>query len=175
MISAQATARSLPADAAMAPAGGPTVLTTRFGDVAVDPANAVEMPRGLLGFAEHRAFAIAALPDPRFGQFRLLQCLTDPEVSFLVLPVDPDAGILAAEDCTAACQALSIAREDVVVLVIVTIRRIAAESRVSINLRAPVFVDVRTRRGWQFVFSNGRYPIRQELPLVGVQVAGGGG
>jgi flagellar assembly factor FliW len=145
------------------------VMATRFGEITVDPAHAIEMPRGLLGFADHRQYVLAPLPDPRFAQFKLLQSLSDPEVSFLVLPIDPATGVLEAVDCDAACSALTIPAEDVVILVIVTIRRIAAEARVSVNLRAPIFVDVGRRRGWQFVMPNGRYPIRQELPLIGVQ------
>lgn len=150
-------------------ADGTTVMATRFGEIAIDPAHAIEMPRGLLGFADHRQFALAALPDPRFAQFKLLQSLSDAEVSFLLLPVDPAAGVLTAEDCAAACKALNIPPADVAILVIVTIRRIAAEARVSVNLRAPILIDVAARRGWQFVIPNGRYPIRQELPLIGVQ------
>ena len=165
-----ANAARIPGAETPPPGGdGMLVVATRFGDITVDPALALEMPRGLLGFADHRQFALAELPDRRFAQFKLLLSLSDPEVSFLLLPVDPAAGILAPEDCDAACKALNIPPADVAILVIVTIRRIAAEARVSVNLRAPILIDVAARRGWQFVIPNGNYPIRQELPLIGVQ------
>lgn len=156
----------------MAPPAGTVpdlaVVKTRFGEVAIDRGLAIEMPRGLLGFADHRSFGLATLPDPRFVQFKLLVNLADPAISFLVLPIDLDAGIIELADIEAACQGLAIAREDIAALVIVTIRRIAAEARVSVNLRAPIFIDTRERRGWQFVLSSGRYPVRQELTLIGV-------
>jgi|GEM_PF-5099853 len=65
------------------------VIESRFGTLAVAAENALTFPRGLLGFEEYRAYALAELSERRYAQFRVLQCLDDHKLAFLVLPLIP--------------------------------------------------------------------------------------
>jgi flagellar assembly factor FliW len=141
----------------------PITVATRFGEMVVDPGSTILMPRGLLGFTELRDFALAALAEERYARFQLLQSLDDASLSFIVLPYDAALGAIAPEDVTEAYRALGIAEQDGVMLLIVSVRRAGEEASVSVNLRAPIVVDVQNRRAWQFVLSNPAYPVRQDL------------
>jgi flagellar assembly factor FliW len=132
----------------------------RFGAIPVRTGNRIDFPSGLLGFAGLTGFALAELPDERYNRFLVLQSLEDDAVSFLVQPLDPESGLIAAEDLDEACAALDIPRADLVLLSIVSVRRTEEKAVLSINLRAPLFIHVARRRGVQHVLSRSTYPIR---------------
>lgn len=139
------------------------VIETRFGVMRFEREQAVEMPRGIMGFSDKKSFGLALLPDPRMGSFMLLQCLTDPNLSFLLMPLAPDDTMIDRADIENVREALSIAPEDLAVSIVVTIRNVDGAAQVSLNLRAPIFIDISNRSAWQHVLSNGGYPIRYVL------------
>lgn len=137
------------------------VIESRFGALAVAAENALTFPKGLLGFEDYRAYALAELSERRYAQFRVLQCLDDHKLAFLVLPLDPEAGAVDRGDLAAACVNLDIPIEDLGMLLIVTIRRNAdGAPQVSANLRAPLLIDTARRLGAQYVFPSDGYPVR---------------
>ncbi len=167
------SAAPLPAESAAPAAGlaardqrGPQrlVIESRFGTLAVAAENAIDFPKGLVGFEDFRAYALAELSDRRYAQFRVLQSLDDHKLAFLVLPLDPDAGVVDRRDLAAACETLGIAIADLAILLVVTIRRDGdGQAQVSANLRAPLLIDSARRLGWQYVFPNDSYPVRYPI------------
>lgn len=156
----------LPAPPAPADAEGDRqIIETRFGPMEFARDQALYMPRGILGFAEHKNFGLACLPNKFIDQLMLLQSLSDPDTSFLVLPIGIDSGIVEERDLAAACNTMEIDPESAVVAVIVTIRDVGGEPQVTVNLRAPILFDAGTRTGWQYVLPNARYSVRQPLNL----------
>lgn len=145
------------------PAMGTVTVETRFGSIAFDDSNSVTLPQGLIGFSEFRRFGLAPIPDPRMAQFRLLQCLDQTDLSFLVLPVPLDGSTIADEDVDEACATLGIPRHDVALFLLVTLRKEAEGLSVSMNVRAPIVVDSTTRIARQHVLPNPDYPIRHML------------
>lgn len=149
--------------AAEEPAPDRIVIDTRFGRFEFDTTKAVTISRGLLGFADHTVFGIANLPQPGFEHFVLLQSLNDPEITFVVLPLEIVAGLIDAAHIDDARKTLKIAPEDLAVVLVVAIRQIADRPQISVNLRAPIFLDSRNRTGWQFVLGSGNYSVRHVL------------
>ena len=145
------------------PAVEPIVIDTRFGRLEFDTSQAIAMPRGMMGFPENKVFALTRVPDPRVEDFMLLQSLTDSGLSFLTLPLSLENGIIVFRDIEAARQDLGIASGDFAAIVIVSIRNVGGNAQTSVNLRAPVFLDARTRTGWQYVLPNGAYNVRHVL------------
>ena len=144
-------------------AAEPIIVDTRFGRLEFDPTQSIAMPRGMMGFPEHKVFALTSVPDPRVQNFMLLQSLTDSALSFLALPLSLANGILEIRDIEAARQDLGIAAEDFAAVAIVSIRNVGGNAQTSVNLRAPVFLDARNRTGWQYVMTNGAYQVRHVL------------
>ena len=144
-------------------AAGSIVVDTRFGHLEFDPAQAISMPRGMMGFPESKIYALTGVPDPKVEKFLLYQSLTDHGLSFLALPLSLESGVIAATDLEAARSDLGIESEDFAAVVIVSIRNVGGQAQTSVNLRAPVFLDARHRTGWQYVMPNGAYQVRHVL------------
>ncbi len=144
-------------------AAEPIIVDTRFGRLEFDSSQAIDMPRGMVGFPENRVFALTSVPDPRVQNFMLLQSLTDSGLSFLTLPLSLENGIIAFREIEVARQDLGIAAEDFASIAIVSIRNVGGTAQTSVNLRAPVFLDARHRTGWQYVMTNGAYQVRHVL------------
>ena len=140
-------------------------IETRFGPVEFQVENAISMPRGMLGYADYHDFGLANMPDPKLEQFKMLQSLETPDLSFIVLPLDPEGDTIDKADIRDACSLLTIDPQNVVVLLVVSTRKIGASTQISVNVRAPVLVDVSTRRAYQYVLPNNKYSVRQVLGM----------
>lgn len=138
-------------------------VATRFGDIEFQLENAIYMPRGMMGYADFHDFGLANMPDPKLDQFKLLQCLAEPELSFIVAPLNLDAGTIELDDIAAACEALSMDVANALVLLVVATRQIGPTTQISVNLRAPVILDGVNRTAYQHVLMNNRYPVRQVI------------
>lgn len=141
----------------------PTVLETRFGPIAIDPALAIDVPRGLVGLGGRGRFVLAEVADERIDHLKILVSIDDPRVSMLVLPVPVKTDAIDPEDLEDALAHFGIARDNAAVLLVVASHRVEGGVLLTINRRAPILVDVEARRAWQHVLHNPKYPIRQPL------------
>ncbi len=138
-------------------------LETRFGRMEVARSHVIRFPAGLLGFAGATEFALVQLDDPNYRMFRILQCVGDPALSFIVFPPGPESGLIDAADIEAAGATLRYPPSDLVVLLLVTVRKSESGHQLSVNLRAPVLIDSARFVGVQYVLPNERYPVRFAL------------
>ena len=141
-------------------------IETRFGALAFGPENRLMLPVGLLGFADYRHFGLAELPQAELAEFRLLQSLDDHSLSFIVTTLRIDEGIVAREDLEDAALSVGVPLEVAAFLLIVTVRPAPEGSSVTVNLRAPVVVDVNRAIARQVVMANSGYPIQQPIQLL---------
>ena len=139
------------------------IVDSRFGSLAISRNSILDFPHGLLGFGDFHSFGIADLSDPRYAQFKVLQCLEDHQLAFLVLPLDPNTGFIDRADLDIACDSLVVAWDDLVILLVVTVRKAEQGASVTANLRAPLLIDGTTRIGNQYVMSSERYPVRFQI------------
>jgi flagellar assembly factor FliW len=139
------------------------IIESRFGTIEIGADAMINLPNGLLGFSDFHEFGLAALPDGRHPQFRVLQCLTASDLAFLVVPLNMEGCAIDAADIAEACATLGISRERLAVLLIVTVRRDENGAHVSLNMRAPLFVDTARMIGRQYVMPNNKYSIRHAL------------
>jgi flagellar assembly factor FliW len=136
------------------------LVRTRFGVVAARPDAIIDMPQGPLGYAQHRRFVMADLPNPKLAQFKLLQSLSAPDVSFVVAAFNPESGLIAPADIEQGCADSGFAGEDAAVLLILTVRQEGGKIAMSVNLRAPIVIDTNRRVARQIVLANPAYSIR---------------
>jgi flagellar assembly factor FliW len=127
------------------------VHSGRFGDFEVSPDRVLHFPQGLIGFPGVRRFVIL---DHRPGSpFKWMLCLEQPDLAFAV--VEP--GKLVPEyraPLDLAARTLGTDPADVALFVIVTIP--SDPMAMTVNLMAPVIVDVRTRTSRQLVLEDAR-------------------
>ena len=141
------------------------VVETRFGTYEFAPHETVMMPRGLLGFADHQLFGLGNLPPPLPDDFKLLQSLGEPPISFIVVPMSSDEAPIEAADLEEACAAAGFVRGEVHVMFLCTIqpRDDGAGIDMWANIRAPILFDLAARQARQYVLPDSRYPLRQPL------------
>ena len=113
------------------------------------------------GFPAARRFVLAEL-DPS-SLLRALRSLDEPGLRFLVLPPGPFFPAYAPEIGDEWADALELeAAEDALVLVIVTPGATAADA--TVNLLAPIVVNIGTRRAAQIVLPDPSLPLQAPLP-----------
>lgn len=128
------------------------VRSSRFGALDVPADRVLHFPQGLVGFPKARRFVIL---DHRPGSpFKWMLCLDLPDIAFAVVEparMVPDYRAPLEQ----AARALATDVADVALFVIVTIP--PDPTAMTVNLMAPVVVDVRTRISRQLVLEDGRY------------------
>lgn len=135
------------------------VKTSRFGDLEVKSASIVSIVGGIVGFPSELTYVLLEYNPP----FSWLQSTENPILAFVV--------VNAAEFGEAYQVPLPLgdheidlkADDDVAILNMVTVRE--DPTLTTVNLKAPVIVNLRTMKGKQVILDDERYPVR--LPLWG--------
>ncbi len=138
-------------------------VDTQFGPMTFTKDQTIRFPTGLLGFGGISVFGISNLPDPSFGNFKLMKSLDDIGLSFLILPLEALPDHIHEDDLKQAREALAIAPEDLAVMLIVTVHKGTEKTTLTVNLRAPILIDTKLRTAVQHVLPNAAYPIRHEI------------
>jgi flagellar assembly factor FliW len=134
--------------------------TTRFGTIETDDSRVILMKSGILGFDRLKRYSVL-IQDPK-NPLCWLQSLEDGALAFVV--VDP---IVMKPDYHPVIdkshrESLEISREeDIALLCIVTIRH--EPFGVTMNLRAPLVINMDKRLGSQIVLEDEQYPIRYDI------------
>ena len=137
-----------------------TIHTSRFGPLSVAEDAIVTLPTGLIGFGGSTRFVV--LDHFRPAPFKWLQSTDQPELAFAIMdPADLscDYRITLTEDDARdlGCQE----GDEYAVFVILTVRS-AEVADTTANLRGPVIVNLRTRKGKQVALAEDlptRYPV----------------
>lgn len=141
-----------------------TVLTgTRFGAVEYEEVDILTFPEGLIGFPALSQFLL--LSHGPQSPFQWLQSIEEPAVAFLV--VDPSTFVDGYEpeidDLQAALLQL---KEDTPRLLRTTARLVGKPAEeLSLNLAAPIVLNLESRTGKQVVLDNEAYNIRHRVKL----------
>lgn len=133
------------------------VHSTRFGDLTVPAETIINFPSGLVGFPSSQKFIMIDHKPP----FSWLQSVDNPNLAFVVVDgfefgeqykLKPPVG---DKDCDFNEE------DEYAILVIVTVRPDASQT--TANLKAPLFVNVRNRRGVQVIYDDQRFQTRHPL------------
>lgn len=143
--------------------GGVVTIASRFGDVQVDLAKIITFPKGLLGMPDRFRFTLADFPTPNMQQFKLLQSLDEKALSFISLPLEVHNGLIAEQDILDTVSYLGIPLNEMAMLLIVSVHRSPEGARISVNARAPLFIDAARRMGIQHVFPHDKYKVQHML------------
>ena len=133
------------------------VHSSRFGDLTVPASSIIELPSGLVGFPRHHKFVMIDHKPP----FSWLHSVEDPNLAFVVVDgfqfgegyqVKPPYG---DKECDIQ------EGEEYAILVLITVRPDPRQT--TANLKAPVFVNLRTHKGVQVIIDDARYSTRFPL------------
>ena len=141
------------------------VIQTRFGQVTISRKNPLKFPKGMLGIPDRFAYCLTSMPSPKLAKFKLLQSLEELELSFITLPFEPDNSIITRADVTQALEDLKIAPASAAMMFIVSVHRRPGAVQLSVNARAPIFVDAQKREASQYVFNSNKYAIQHMITM----------
>jgi flagellar assembly factor FliW len=139
---------------------GSVVIETRFGTFSFDRDRSISFPKGILGFGRYHEFGLVQLEHATAQRLLLLHSIEPSDLAFIVTPYEAKDRLIDAADVLAVSEQLGIRAEDRAVMLIATLHRGGDKLSLSVNLRAPLFVDSRRLLGWQYVLPNDRYEIR---------------
>ena len=133
------------------------IKTRIFGEVTIDDSKMIKFPNGIVGFPDLTDFAL--IHDAEQGDqagIRWLQSVQEP--TFAMPVVDP---LIAKEDYNPLVDdnLLKVIGEGENILVLVTITVPSDLSKMSVNLKAPLVVNVETRKAVQVVLEDD-YPVK---------------
>jgi flagellar assembly factor FliW len=141
----------------------PEVVDTRFGKIPLQRHNPIIFPRGLLGMPDRFHFFLTEFPSAHMSRFKLLQSLDDYSLSFITLPIGLQNDLVLAEDITAACREMEIEIEHLALLLIVSVQRAPGRVTLTVNARAPIFINSNMRLATQHVFQSDKYQVQQPI------------
>lgn len=135
--------------------------TKHFGQIEIDEKGIIDFPDGVPGFEESKKFVLLGSEDPE-SMFRWLQSVDLPQLAFAV--VDPfairmDYSIDISDEYV---EKLSIgSQEDILVYSIVVVPEDV--TKISMNLKAPVIINIKSGKGAQIVLDTDRYSVRHYI------------
>ena len=143
----------------------PSFYTKNFGRIAYEERDTIEFPGGLPGFEDRRRFL--AIRQERAHPLVFLQSLEDPGLCFITAPVravDPKYRLKLSEEDRDAIGLSAVRRprigKDVWALGVIAVR----ETGPTVNLLAPLVINLRTLRAVQAVMRDSAYSHRHALP-----------
>lgn len=134
-----------------------TVASSRFGDLEVPASSLIHFPSGLIGFPRHCSYVMIEHKHP----FSWLHSVDDSNLAFVVVD-----GLEFGEHYKVSAP---VGDKDIelnegdefAILVVVTVR--PDPRMTTANLKAPLFVNLRNRKGVQIIFDDARYSTRYPL------------
>jgi len=138
-------------------------INSRFGKIQVNKSKKISFKHGILGIPKAVSFCLTKLPNISSNQFKLLQCLEDDELSFIVVPSQYDNQLIERNDLDEACKVLDIDTNRLILLFIVTIHESDGNREISINAKAPILIDTDSKYATQYVLQNPSYKIQHKI------------
>ena len=136
---------------------------TRFGEVAYNQSAILDFPNGLLGMPNQDKFFIAKMPVEKLKNFQVMQSLVDDEISFAILSHDLLPEGLEADDIAEIKTIMEIKGDELLIMLIASVQQTSSGARLSVNLRAPVFINTDTKEAYQIVLANNKYQVQHFL------------
>ena len=133
-----------------------TIQTTRFGEIQVSADALLTFPAGLVGFPHVQEFVVLDVAED--CQYQWFQSLPEPDLAFVIIDIHLLNQDFEVEISDEGLTELGIGPADpVLILAVVTIPS-GQPDQATANLRAPLVVNLRTRKGKQLI-------LHESIPL----------
>lgn len=138
-------------------------FTSKFGEVTLREDKLITFEAGILGFSQCTTFGLARLPGAEESPIMLLQCVNEPEISFLVADPSTLGAFINDKDKADALKQTGMSKEDTQFLTILTMYDQDSSYYLTANMRAPLMVDSRSREARQHILSNKDYSTQHKI------------
>ena len=138
-----------------------SINTSRFGELFYEEGDVIVFPRGIPGFERNHNWAITGDEE---SVIKWLQSLDDAELALPITTPDivmPEYNARIPDDEIELLGEIQ-SNDDLALLSVVSIPSLAPWD-MTVNLRAPILVNVKTRRAAQIIVLNEDYPLRHPV------------
>ena len=137
------------------------ILTRDYGVIEINQELIIRFDDGILGFEPYKNYILL---DDSGGQspFRCLQSMEENDLAFILMDpfaIDPTYEITLGEDIIESLMIES--QDDVLVLAVVVVPEDIKKT--SVNLKAPVILNVKLRKGAQYIVDGDKYKVRHYI------------
>ena len=139
------------------------IYTSRFGEIEVADDTLLAFPSGLVGFPAVQQFVVLDVADD--CQYQWLQSINEPDLALVIVDVHFLDSEFKAEISDEGLAELNITQTDPVLMMAVVTIPSGQPEQATANLRAPLVVNLRTRKGKQLILHESiplRFPLLPE-------------
>ena len=140
-----------------------TLKTRLFGEINIVDEKIITMDKGMIGFSELKKFALIFDEEKKDKKFKImwLQSLDDGDIAFPVtdpISIKEDYSPSVNEELVVPLGKMN--DEDIYLLTTVTVPKRVEDF--SINLKAPIIINMATNKGMQILLDDG-YPVKYKV------------
>jgi len=132
------------------------ISSQRFGALEIGEEQVLQFPEGIIGFPNEREFVL--IPHNSTGFLAWLQSTRSPAIALPVVSAHAFGSKYPDVSIEAEANALGLGEEEVALMVVLS----APQGQpATVNLLAPILVNVTTRRGAQIILDGSRFSTRE--------------
>ena len=132
------------------------ISSQRFGALEIGEEQVLQFPEGIIGFPNEREFVL--IPHNSTGFLAWLQSTRSPAIALPVVSAHAFGSKYPDVSIEAEAKALGLDEDDVALMVVLS----APQGQpATVNLLAPILVNVTTRRGAQIILDGSRFSTRE--------------
>ncbi len=149
-----------------------TIQTSRFGELEVSEETLLTFPSGLVGFPAVRQFVVLDVAEDCHYQW--FQAIKEPDLAFVIIDVHLLNSEFHVEVSDEGLAELEITQTDPVLIMAVITIPSGQPEQATANFRAPLVVNLRTRKGKQLILHESiplRFPLLSENEAVHPEAA----
>ena len=136
------------------------LMTRDFGKVQIKEEDIITFPQGIPGFVEEKEYVLLPLGDE--SPFVVLQAVNNSNLAFITLEPGNFIKGYEFEISDNVVDKLKIEEnKDVIVLAIATVKDKMSE--MTVNLAAPVVINIKEKLGKQVILDREDYPVKYQL------------
>lgn len=137
------------------------INTKHFGEMEIDDNKVIFFEEGIPGFPDLRKFTLISEinNDNTESPFFWLQSLEEKEIAFILIDlfnVMPDYNPIVEREIVSSLGKCE--KDDLIIYNIVVIP--SDINKLSVNLKAPIVININTNKGKQIIANNEEYPIK---------------
>ena len=144
-----------------------TIQTSRFGELEVSEDTFLTFPSGIVGFPAIQQFVVLDVAED--SSYQWLQAIKEPDLALVIIDVhylDPEFQAQVSDEGLAE---LDITQRDPILILAVVTTPSGHLEQATANLRAPLVVNLRIRKGKQLILHESiplRFPLLHEAEVV---------
>ncbi len=132
------------------------ILTSRFGELEISEEKVLDFPQGIVGFPKNHYFTVIEYQAP----FSWLQSLDDPDLAFVV--VDGQKLEFKYPYQSALSELIDLQKKDpFLILTLIVIKDSLKDA--TVNLRAPIYINLRNNQGLQLILDEEKLSTKANL------------